>query len=209
MSLDTQTCYISCVIDYPFNASLNVIADKLRANGYVFAFIRHDKDHKMNSNGEMGDLKLPHVHLVLRSPKRHRICYWLNRLSEIFEKYNSCGQLSTDGICIQVTESFSHDIQYLIHKNNPDKYQYLPDEIYTNLTLNDLVATLKSEDCRTLTIDRLIDIICHSHDLTEVMRRVGLSYYNQFYRVIRDLLNMNLLGSQLCDLDLPDNELPF
>ena len=86
----------------------------IRSKFTDWAYILHDKD--VDDNGE---LKKPHFHWVGRATPR---C-----LSVVS---NFLGLPEND---IEIVKNFDNMIQYLIHLNDIDKFQYSPDDVETNL----------------------------------------------------------------------------
>lgn len=86
----------------------------IRSKFIDWAYILHDKDVYDN-----GELKKPHIHWVGRATPR---C-----LSVVS---NFLGLPEND---IEIVKNFDNMIQYLIHLNDIDKFQYSPDDVETNL----------------------------------------------------------------------------
>ena len=94
---------------------------------FEYAYILHDKDiwdeEKVDDDGvtihKVGDLKKPHYHVVLN-----------------FKNARSIEKLKDElGLKHIETCNFYFYIRYLIHKDNPRKFQYSEDEIITNMEL--------------------------------------------------------------------------
>lgn len=79
-----------------------------------WAFILHDRD--VDDNGE---LKKPHYHWVGRATPR---C-----LSVV------CNFMGLPENDIEIVKNFDNMVQYLIHLNDIDKFQYSPDDVESNL----------------------------------------------------------------------------
>lgn len=86
----------------------------IRSKFIDWAYILHDKD--VDDNGE---LKKSHIHWVGRATPR---C-----LSVVS---NFLGLPEND---IEIVKNFDNMVQYLIHLNDIDKFQYSPDDVETNL----------------------------------------------------------------------------
>lgn len=113
--------------------------------GYAYCY--HDKD--VNDDGTR---KEPHMHLVLwlYNPK----C--INNLRGWFDR----GFVDDNGEKINTLIQPCHDIkaaaEYLIHKNDPDKYQYLPESVvYSDPELFESPETQK-EDNAILALEDLL-----------------------------------------------------
>ena len=129
-SLTRQTKVVSCVINFPCKSSklynlsaynLPKFADDLERCSFLYAFIIHDRD--INDNGE---IKTVHIHLYLCSDKRHQLKYYIYLLSDLLN-------INEELISVRVSNSDAGDIQYLVHKNNKEKFQYNVDDIKTNI----------------------------------------------------------------------------
>lgn len=84
----------------------------LNLKNLSYAVILHDKDIT-----EEGEPKKPHYHVILDYNNPHEF-------SAISNKF--------EGAHIENIKSFENAIQYLTHKNNPEKYQYRFEDIKTN-----------------------------------------------------------------------------
>ena len=85
-----------------------------------YAYISHDKDVK-----EDGEPKTPHFHLYI---------YYQNAktLNSMCTKFN--------GAHIEKPNNREYCIQYLIHRNNTEKYQYDSKEVISNISgINDIL----------------------------------------------------------------------
>lgn len=88
--------------------------DKIKTS-YDYAMICHDKD-----TDENGEIKKPHYHVVLKfkNPK------WNTSLAD---------ELGITPNYIEEPRSLKKSLEYLIHYNEPEKYQYSIDEVSGNL----------------------------------------------------------------------------
>ena len=114
---------------------INEILDKKLKNIKSYAFIYHDKDTYINDilddkTNEIihkkGDLKLPHFHIYLKL-KSSRDC------EEIKRWFMPKELIDVNGLpynCLsQKVKSSVACIDYLTHKNEPDKYQYSESDV--------------------------------------------------------------------------------
>ena len=109
---------------------------------YNSAAIKHDKDIDELTN----KVKKEHYHVIL---------YFDN------PKYLSslCKELQLKANYIR-TDELKRGLEYLIHKNHPDKYQYSIDEVYGPLKenlLNYLSKSIENEKTSTLLLYSIID----------------------------------------------------
>lgn len=136
--------------------------------------IIHDKDVLDN-----GELKTPHIHLLIELMSRQRKSTILNRISK-------CVKLPLECISVDECRNITRSAQYLIHLNDKEKYQYSKDNISTN-DLDRLNYLLMSEEKTDLTTEELFDIVDNARNVRELIKKIGIKCYMQYGRVI-DLL---------------------
>lgn len=78
-----------------------------------WAYVLHDKD-----TDENGEVKAPHYHLYIEYQNARTFQAMRNRF---------------EGAHIETAQNREFCIQYLIHRNNPDKHQYKIDEVESNM----------------------------------------------------------------------------
>jgi len=152
------------------------ICDSLSKNGFTYYLIKHDKDVD-----NQGQLKRPHYHLVLVALKRYRVKQILNMLVDIF---------NTNIENIQIDENISliASVQYLIHLNDSNKYQYSSKEIYTNNEDNLNALLLENPTTNELTTQQLIDFIfTQKMNRLELINCIGIGKYQHYRYTINDL----------------------
>lgn len=179
-SLATKTKKLNGIIslkDYD-KPQLEIIKTKLKdflsTSCDIYAFIVHDKDIL-----EDGTLKTVHIHFVADLKVTCRLSTTINNIS---------AALVVDPFAVTLDKytSFEGSIQYLIHKNNPDKAQYQQSDIISNITADDLGNYLDAAHT-AFDIDNWISIISNASTLTEVIKGIGISYYNMYRNTICDL----------------------
>lgn len=107
-----------------------------------YAYILHDKDEDKD-----GQLKAPHWHICIRfkdSVPTASICSWFN----ISENYIN-----------KIKGRFADALAYLTHKNAPDKYQYLDEQVKSNFEFMREVETVSSRAIDRARREELIDLI--------------------------------------------------
>lgn len=174
--LDKQRKRFICIVGAD-NINIDNVS-LLSSSGFTFALILHDKD--INDKGEK---KFNHLHIILMSNKILRGKQVLKRLADIFEcDYNN----------IQVDECLSvvGSIQYLIHKNDINKYQYDRNDIITNLKADLLESYLNADiEAKTeLTSSSLIDLILSSTNRVDLIKKIGLGNYSTYRNTINDII---------------------
>lgn len=105
------------VISYEEDPLTTIETDKKVKN---FAFIKHDMDkwEEDTEDHKIGEFKKPHYHIILNLATQ-------DTAVNVGKRYNGRAE-----ICHNLTKS----IQYLVHKNNEEKYQYqVAEVIYNNI----------------------------------------------------------------------------
>lgn len=151
-------------------------------SSYDCAYILHDKDLKENSLNEF-DFKKPHYHVVLYFPNAR----YLTGVSK---------KLGIESNYITAWDSRDKALLYLVHKNNPDKYQYSADFVGGNLKniLYELLSGIDMTDLESLTLFRDYIFSFRGHlklcDLLNFAIKKGiLKYYKKYYLCLRDLVD--------------------
>jgi len=114
-------------------------------NYFEYAYILHDKDKWEDETEEhkVGDLKKPHWHVI--------ICFKNPRSIESIKKELDLPHIET---C-----NFYAYSRYLIHKDQPQKYQYNELEIFTNIELRIMNALKKDYNSKEQNSRLLLDYI--------------------------------------------------
>ena len=175
---DIQRNQWAVVINAPIGTDIKVVYDNLETYCILeadnFYRIIHDKDILEN-----GELKRPHIHLVVELKTRVRFTTMLSRLSYHCKVAVNC-------ISLQDIKNTSKIVQYLTHKNDISKYQYSDEEVDTNNRERYNYLVMADEKV-ALTTDELFDIIDNAKDVRELVRKLGIDLYMKYARVI-DLL---------------------
>lgn len=128
-----------------------------RYTALQYAYITHDKD--FNDDGPVSK----HYHIVLWFKNKNSIRF--KTLKEVFP-FGS----------IQTCESVNACVQYLIHKNNEEKFQYNKDEIFSNVESQDEFDALFINDgklqkrLKTQNENEIIDEIVEKISTGEIRR---------------------------------------
>lgn len=178
-TLNTKTTQFNIIISLK-DVNIEIIKNKLLTylSNYLcsYAFILHNNDYNKD-----GMIKTPHIHLIIYNGPRKRMSTMINELSDYIN-------VNPFAISIEKVVSLEGCIQYLLHKNDIEKWQYNINEIITNIEKKELELLLNSEN-GSLTFDRLFQIIRHSKNKTEVIEKIGLSYYRMYRGIIGDIWN--------------------
>lgn len=137
-----------------------------------YAFILHDRDFN-----DEGQVKTPHYHVVLKCNSR----YAKESIITDFAK-----NLKINRVCVKCKAY--HDIygavQYLIHQNDTDKYQYKQTDIVSSSNAETEVYLIGQFE---IDINKLIDICIGSKSLTEVYSTIGIKNSKLYHWVIKDI----------------------
>lgn len=166
------------MILYEEDMSQMAILDYIVEN-YNFAFIRHDRDvwEEGTEEHRVGDLKKPHYHVVID-----------------FQNPRSISKVQQDlGLKHIETCNFYFYVRYLIHLDDPKKFQYRKEEIETNMlnrVENAIGREYKKEEQDTrlllkyiherviITFDELTSYAME-HDLLQEVKK-NVYFYKQF-----------------------------
>lgn len=125
MSLSTKTKKINVVISLKEAEQPSAFLSRLQAHMQVeaeqYAMILHDRDMK-----DDGTFKTPHIHLVADMKSAKRLSTFLGEIATLLD-------LNPLAVSIEKYVSFEAALQYLIHKNDTDKYQYSEERIIHNI----------------------------------------------------------------------------
>lgn len=150
--------------------------DSLCKYGFIYYSIVHDKDID-----NQGALIRRHFHIVLVSSKVLRVKQLINILSESFGT-------NTENIQVQEVISLCGSIQYLIHSNNKEKYQYSSNEIITNDSDNLEGYLLETASIDKVTTNGLLDmILVQEYNRIDLMKSIGIGAYTHYHKVIDEL----------------------
>lgn len=153
-----------------------IVNDYLSIDSESYGCIIHDKDVD-----DDGKIKVIHIHFVFRLRKR---C----RKSTIINKLASLAEVNTLAVSVDGASSFEGCFQYLIHKNDPNKFQYSIDDVVTNLGEGEIDIIMDSKSV-ALDLPSLKAACLGSEDLVEIIEFVGLSTYQHYRATILDVFN--------------------
>lgn len=143
-----------------------------------YAFILHDCD--INAEGEE---KTPHIHLYAEfTASGRRLGTYLNLLA-------SYTLLNPLAISVEKATDPEAVIQYLIHKNAPEKYQYPVEQVITNIPKDELEMIMSHEDT-AFTVDYIQSVWNDTKPFkADFIRIIGLERYRLYRNVIKDILS--------------------
>lgn len=156
-----------CVLLYPDDSLWDYRLKQLQEH-YEYVCIKHDKDvwDFPDTDHEVGDLKKPHYHFVIRIPSKNptSLISVFNRLSlpyvPLKDDQGILKQLDGPAcVCLNRRASF----RYLVHADDLNKVQYSEDDIQSNNSdmLHDCLNAImnSSLDYKVLEMVELLDNI--------------------------------------------------
>lgn len=186
MALNSETKSVTCIINFPRNCNEKQLLESLKSwlnsNSEEYYFIVHDKDTKIVDGIEQ--LKTKHIHLLFKSKdKKHRLTYYINNIS-------SALNISNLLISIEIWKGYQTGIQYLIHKNDSDKFQYQRNKIVTNQELSSLDLILDRDSTEhNIDFDYLATVVAECKgNLIHIMEKLGIDTYKKYRYLIVDLI---------------------
>lgn len=174
--LETQTKYINVII---MSKSIDLklmhdLVEDLKERADTYAMILHDRDIKEN-----GEVKTKHLHIIYELKSRTRLSTEIRYLNKTFA-------ININAITIEVNKSFVGSLQYLIHKNDINKYQYSISDIYTNISADELNMYMEMEGT-SFSWEYLKLVLEECDNVVEVIDKIGLNYYRLYRNVINDI----------------------
>ena len=144
----------------------------------IFSFVAtiiHDKD--ITNNGEP---KTIHAHACIETNEKHTKKQFLNMLSELLK-------IDRQRISVEGTKSSILMLQYLTHKNQPDKAQYEVERIITNNKelLNERMNTqYKTKEQKQ---NDLLNDIKACKSIIELADKQGIETANKFRNIFNQI----------------------
>ena len=203
-NLDTMTKSFNVVLNVPnkldvsnFEKRLQNLYDFFDRNCIKYACIRHDLDTDKDNI-----LKTIHYHLVIARSTRTRISTMLYTIADCLG-YSDMDLLNT--IQVDKCDSIPLSIQYLVHKNNADKYQYDRNDIASNYTVKEIDDFFQFENTE-ITTRYLYDLVRQGKNDIEIMFIIGVGRYHLFKGAINDIRYAiqtmpNRVDTLIADLD--------
>lgn len=158
-----------------------------------YAFIVHDRDIKENASKSTNNkdlisyqdfvqLKNKHIHFLIELPKRRRCNSVLKDVSNYLNIPLNC-------VSLRVCSSLSASLNYMLHYNQPLKYQYRFEEIKTN-SYTWLFEKFNVNDNGFN--EYIISCITESKgNYTYLLRTLGLEYCKKYKDIIYMLYKKN------------------
>lgn len=141
--------------------------------------------HDLDVDPATGQIKTPHIHVCAVMCDKKRLITWLNRFADRLN-------LNPLAISIEKLKDFAGAVRYLVHKDDPDKYQYDTSRIITTLKPDDLEGLLLVDPSRAdkCSFESLVEICKQCSHKVDVAGVIGSSHYTHYYRLITDIWDM-------------------
>ena len=180
LSLDSQRSSFNIVISdlSRCKASVNEICDKLSSYGLIYYACVHDKD-----KDDHGNLKRCHMHIVICSMKRLRV-------KQVIRYFEDIAQTNFENVRVEEVLSLVYSVQYLLHINDVNKYQYTREELLTNQSDNADAMLIETPKTNELTTQTLMDLIFNANcSRVELINSIGIGKYQHYRQTINDLID--------------------
>lgn len=149
------------------------LEDEMRIAFY--SFIKHDSDVN-----EEGVSERVHYHIVIALNS----AYAKSTIISAFANGLTCNVAC---ISVRKNKSFVKSVQYLIHKNNKDKYQYDYLDIWTN-DVNELnLCIYMNSSSYELDIGYLYELCKRSESIADVYKELGIQKSRTYRSLIIDM----------------------
>lgn len=178
--LTTQTYKITLVIRKNKRIPISKLKEYCETYFEEYSFIEHQKDIEPVTKLVEGC----HYHIVGNLKleyHRDRLQTTLNHCVDFFKFDNA------NGIEIDKYDKYVNCIQYLIHKNQPEKTPHQASEIYTNIDMDTMNLYLTSDSGDIITFDMVYSICYSSHNIVEVIKQLGFKNYHRYRSSIQDI----------------------
>lgn len=140
-----------------------------------YAFVLHDNDVN-----ESGEVERKHYHCVIKLNNPYSKTTIIKDIAKTLLINDYC-------IGSRKIRDFVLMVQYLIHKNDKDKYQYDLLDIWTSDTNEVMKILYDGVSSYDLDIDYLCELVRCSSTLSQVYKTLGLSKSRTYRSIINDL----------------------
>lgn len=145
-----------------------------------YAFIEHNGDIKADT----GEQETVHYHIV-GNYKASKVAF-STRLNDIVSFFNFDNAF---GIEIEMYKSLEASLQYLTHKNQPEKTPHKVSDIVTNIEPSEFQLLYESNNGSIVTFDTIYTLCLESNNIIEVIKGLGIGVYKTWRNVIWDIWN--------------------
>lgn len=162
---------------YPEDPTHAAAMEKLKVGGYDYAAILHDSDvhETKTADHDKGDLKKPHWHVVIRfSPN----AVWNTSVAK---------DLGIEVNYLQKCRNMNKALLYLVHRDDPDKYQYDLSQVFGSDALVTCLSKLLTEEDEGLRVLAIVKMVEDETGLisptTFLKKACKDGYYSEFRRM--------------------------
>lgn len=153
----------------------------------TYAFIMHDLDvvekDRFDADGSLlarkGSPKTPHFHCWIECKSSRRLGTYISKLAQAMD-------FDPQLISCEKAVSMEGSIQYMIHKNDPDKHQYNIGEILTNIEKDELYLIM-DRPAVAFSVDFIMNAWASARDIPEFVKTIGLERFNTYFKTINYL----------------------
>lgn len=200
--LSTQTSKHFVVIRNNREYPIGVLTKYLNVHYSEWVLICHKED-----KDPITKMTIPvHYHYVGNSKKRdQRLSTSMNNLA----KYLKC---DIKGLSFDKYNNLDLSIQYLIHKNNPEKTQHdIKELLYNGWSEEDITNIILCEES-TISFDKVYTLCKTYRSLLDVIRDLGFKQYHKYRNTIKDIWELTqyqkekLLNDGVIDGDIYINK---
>lgn len=179
--LTCQSTHVDIVIRKNKKLPINRIKEYCQTYFKRWAFIEHEGDIKPST----GEVEGVHYHICGDLlDKKVPFSTRLNQIKDFFRFKD------VNGIEIDQYRSFEGALQYLTHKNQPDKTQHKKTDIYHNLTKEDFEIFYNADiGGDVITYELLYRAIINASNIIEVIKVIGIGNYRTWRAVVWDVWN--------------------
>lgn len=176
--LTTQTTKLFIVIRKNKKIPLHVIKSYCDEYFEKYVFIEHTCDVEPVT----GQVEGIHYHICGRALKKKTpLSTHLNDLVRYFNFDNDYG------IEIDKYDDEIKSIQYLIHKNNPEKTQHTFDELTFNYDKQELINILACDYGEVISFDMVYSACLKCKSKTELIKNIGFKVFHKYRGTINDI----------------------
>lgn len=180
------------VVNFPKYDTRNYVVQFLDLPFYKFgdsfvqyAYILHDHDKReigssdslvpLDTKEVFSLLKTPHVHFLVVSPNRRRVQAVYKEIALLLGVPLNC-------VSCQVCQNISSSLQYRIHYQQPEKFQYNFDDIRSS-NYSWLVSNFRADES-SFTFYLLGQIEKSQGDYISLIQSIGVSYGRKYKDII-------------------------
>ena len=176
--LTSQTRKVCIVIRKNIKIPLSKIETYCKNEFERYAFIEHENHVKVDTC----EIEGVHYHIVGDFiGSKVALSTRLNTLAKFF------GFDNLNGIEIEQYRTFEGALQYLTHKNQPDKTQVDVSKIHHNLSENDFNILYNADIGNVITFDLLFASCVNANNIIDVIKDIGIGNYRTWRQVIWDI----------------------